>query len=85
MQSFVLLKHTGRVQRRVTHKAEKSPLAEMTLPGKLTLVINVSPVDQVNFNYQFKHLCSEMRYHYIYPLSKLLFALFLVCERMRGG
>lgn len=62
MQSFVFLKHTGRVQREeLPAKADKTPLAEVTSPGKLTLVISVSPAGHVNVSYQFKYFCSEMR------------------------
>lgn len=44
-----------------THRAGKSLLAEMTLPGKFTLVVSVLPADQVNFSYQLKYFCSEMK------------------------
>lgn len=61
VQSFVFFKHMGRVQQRVTHGAGKSLLAEMTLPGKFTLGVSVLPAEQVNFSYQFKYFCSEMK------------------------
>lgn len=43
MQSFEFLKRRGREQR-LTAPAEQPPLAEATLPGKLTLEITVLPL-----------------------------------------
>lgn len=38
-----------------------------------------------NCVYQFKYFCSEMRDHWIYPLSKFLFTLFFLCGVYERG